>query len=212
MHLSKKMSKLVRIAALASVVATPFLAILLYGSVPAVVAANRCNSQTIDEASVHLRDYDRRGAGGSSTQLIQRYGAIADVLRTLNEEREILDSFCATDAQRTALFAQIAAYSAWALALESDVAARLNRSCPAAEKALPTIMLADAWLSLANVVNDHGGTVPAAFADVIPRVQTRALAVGLVLPKWSETSAYWRDQVRKSAQAEVATCPSPSPT
>jgi hypothetical protein len=72
-------------------------------------------------------------------------------------------------------------------------------------------MLADAWLSLANVVNNDGGTVPAAFASVAPKVQTRAQAVGLALPIWADTSAYWRDQIRLKAKAAVATCPSPSP-
>jgi hypothetical protein len=43
-------------------------------------------------------------------------------------------------------------------------------------------------------------------------VQTRATAVGLTLPAWSETSAYWRDQVHAKAKAAIATCPSPSPS
>ena len=67
------------------------------------------------------------------------------------------NSVCSSEAQRAAFVAQIAATAAWALALEADVAARLNASCPAAAQALPTMMLSDAWLSLANVVNDDGG-------------------------------------------------------
>ena len=110
------------------------------------------------------------------------------------------------------MFAQIAATSAWALTLESDIAARLNSSCPAAAQALPTMMLSDAWLALANVVNEGNGTVPAAFADVIPKVQSRAAAAGLTLPAWSETSAYWRDGVHAKAKAAIATCPTPSPS
>lgn len=179
---------------------------------PAEVALNRCNSQTIDDASVHLRDYDRRGAAGNSAQLVQRYGAIAEVLSTLKEERDILNSVCTTDAQRSPLLARIASFSAWALALESDVAARLNAPCPAAAKAFPTMMLSDAWLSLANVVNERNGAVPSEFSDVIPKVQTRAHSVGLALPPWAQTSAYWRDQVRDEAKAQIAGCPSPSPT
>jgi hypothetical protein len=174
-------------------------------------ASNRCNSQTIDDQSARVRDYDRRGSGGNNTQLLARLGAIADVIAIINEEREILDSVCSSDAQRASLFAQIAATTAWALTLEADIAAKLNASCPAAAQALPTIMLADAWLSLANVVNNDGGTVPAAFASVAPKVQTRAQAVGLALPIWADTSAYWRDQIRLKAKAAVATCPSPSP-
>jgi hypothetical protein len=149
---------------------------------PALLAANRCNSQTIDDVSGRVRDYDRHAAGGGSTQLLQRYGAIADVLSMLNEEREILDSICSSDAQRAPLFAQIAAFSAWALALESDVAVKLNVSC---------------------------GT---AFAEVIPKIQTRAAVVGLALPPWPDASAYWRDQVRARSKSAVAACPSPSPS
>jgi hypothetical protein len=186
-------------------------AVPVRAAAPVEIASNRCNSQTIDDASARVRDYDRHAPGGSARQLLQRYGAIAEVIAVLNEEREILNSICASDAQRAPFFAQIAATSAWALALEADVAARLNASCPAAAKALPTIMLADAWLALANVVNDGGGSVPAAFREVIPKVQMRAQAVGLVLPAWSETSQYWRDQVHDKAKAAMATCPSPSP-
>ena len=107
------------------------------------------------------------------------------MLATLRDEREILDSVCASDAARAPLFAQIAATTAWALVLEAGLAVRLNASCPAAAKALPTMMLSDAWLALAKVVNDSGGTVPPIFADVIPKVQTGAQAVGLTLPAWA---------------------------
>ncbi len=179
---------------------------------PILVASNRCNSQTIDDASSRVRDYDRHGPGNGSAKLLQRYGALVEVISTLNEERDILDSMCASDAQRAPLFAQIAAYSAWALALEADVAAQLNASCPAAATALPTMMLADAWLALANVVNANGGAVPASFTDVISRVKTRADAVGLALPAWADSSAYWASQVRDKAKTAITTCPTPSPS
>jgi hypothetical protein len=212
-HLSKQMSRVSRSAglALAFIVALGAAA-PVYGAAPVRIAANRCNSQTVDDAYGRVRDYDRHGPGGSSAQLLARYGAIADVIAVVNEEREILDSICSSQPQRAALFAEVAATAAWALALESDVVARLNTSCPAAAKALPTVVLADAWLSLARVVNDGGGSVPRVFADVIPRVQARAQALGLPLPAWNNTSAYWRDQVKKQAEAAIATCPSPSPT
>jgi hypothetical protein len=176
------------------------------------VAVNRCNGQTIDDASTKVRDYDRHGPGGSSARLLQRYAAIAEVISVLNEERQILDSVCSSDAQKAPFFAQVAAFSAWALALESDVAAKLNASCGAAAKALPTMMLSDAWLGLATVVNNDGGTVPTAFGDVIPKIQTRAQAVGLTLPAWADTSAYWSNQVHAKAKAAIATCPSPTPS
>ncbi len=187
-------------------------AVPTYSAPPILVASNRCNSQTIDDTSSRIRDYDRHGPGTSPGKLLQRYGAIADVLATLNEERDILESICASDSQRAPLFAQIAAYSAWALALESDVAAKLNAACPAAATALPTMMLADAWLALANVVNADDGAVPPSFADVIPKVRTRADTVGLALPAWTDTSAYWAGQVRDKARGAIATCPTLSPS
>ena len=72
-------------------------------------------------------------------------------------------------------------------------------------------MLAQAWLALAATVNDNNGTVPASIAEIIPKVQTRAAAVGLTLPAYPETSAYWRDQVTDKAKEAVAGCPTPVP-
>ncbi|MGP8101330.1 MAG: hypothetical protein ACLQHL_11350 [Candidatus Cybelea sp.] len=187
-------------------------AVPLRAAIPVRVAANRCNSQTTDDAYARVRDLDRNAPGGSSSDLLQRIGAIAGLLATLREERDILDSICASDAARAPLFAEIAATTAWALTLESDVAARLNASCPVAAQAFPKLMLSDAWLSMANVVNESGGSVPAIFSGVIPKVQSRAQAVGLTLPTWADTSAYWRDGVHNQAKAQAATCPSPSPT
>jgi hypothetical protein len=184
----------------------------LRAAAPVQVAVNRCNSQTVDDAYARVRDFDRHAPGGSSDDLLQRIGAITGLLATLREEREILDSICASDAARAPLFAQIAATTAWALTLESDVAIRLNASCPAAARALAKMMLSDAWLAMANVVNDSGGPAPAIFTDVIPKVQGRAQAVGLTLPPWGDTSAYWRDRVHQRARADVATCPSPRST
>lgn len=198
--------------------ALAFLAIPLHrpalanSAASADVAVNRCNAQTTDDASGRVRDYDRHSPGNNANALVARYGALAEVITILNEEREILNNVCSGDMQKAPFFAQIAATSAWALVLQADLAARLNASCPAAAKALPTMMIADAWLALANVVNDGGGTVPAAFGEVIPKVQSRAQTFGLTLPPWTETSAYWRDQVHAKAKTNVATCPSPSPS
>ena len=186
------------------------------GAAPAAtsaeIAVNRCNGQTVDDMSRRLRDYDRHGPGNSQTQLLGRYGAIADVLATLGEEHDILKSVCASENETAGLFTQIAALTAWALVLEADVAARINASCAAAARGLPAMMLADAWLALANRVNDANGAVPAAFNDVIPKIRTQAQAVDLTLPPWSETSQYWRDQLHAKEKAAIATCPSPSPS
>jgi hypothetical protein len=182
----------------------------LRASASVQIADARCNSQTINDASARIRDYDRHSPGGDAAQLLARYGAIADVLATLNEEREILSSVCSADAQAP-LYAKIAELTASALVLEANVAARLNASCAAAAKAFPTMMLADAWLTLANVVNNADGAVPPEFAGVTSRVQAEAQAVGFALPAWRDTSEYWRDQVHAKAKAAIATCPSPSP-
>jgi len=180
-------------------------------SSPNVAAVNRCNTQVVDESYARIRDYDRKSPGTGTGDLMRRFAAIADVLTTLREEREIVDSLCSTDAARAPLFAEIAASIAWALTLEADIAGALNTSCPAAQKALPTMMLADAWLAMANVINENNGTVPPLFADTIAKVRTRAATVGLTLPAWSDTSRYWSDNVAATAKKEAATCPSPTP-
>lgn len=176
------------------------------------VAVNRCNTQVVDESYARIRDFDRKSPGTGIAALMQRFAEIADVLTTLHEEREIVDSVCSSDAARTPLFTEIAASTAWALALEADIAAALNASCPAAQRALPTMMLADAWLAMANVINENNGVVPPLFADTIVKVKTRAAAAGLALPPWSETSRYWSDTVAAAAKKEAATCPSPTPS
>lgn len=205
------MSKLSFAVAAALILALSGAPATASGVSPQLVAISRCNGQTIDEASGRIRDFDRHPPGGNSQQLYQRYGAILEILANLSEERSILNSVCTSDVQRDAFFDQIAATVASALLLEADVAARLNASCPAAAKALPTMMIADSWLTLANVINLGNGVVPAAFDDVVPKVRTHADALGLTLPPWSETSQYWRDQVHAKEKTEIATCPSPSP-
>jgi hypothetical protein len=182
-----------------------------HAAAPVEIAIGRCNGQTVDDMSSRLRDYDRHPPGNSPAQLLARYGAIADVTSTLGEEHEILKSVCASESETAGLFTQIAALTAWALVLEADVTGRLNASCAAAARGLPTMMLADAWLALANRVNEDNGAVPSAFNDVIPKIQTRAQVVDLTLPAWSETSQYWRDQIHTKEKAAIATCPSPSP-
>jgi hypothetical protein len=184
----------------------------VHAAAPVEIAIGRCNGQTVDDMSGRLRDYDRHTPGSSNAQLLARFGAIADVLSTLGEEHEILKSVCASESQTVGLFAQIAALTAWAFVLEADVAGRLNASCTAAARGFPTMMLADAWLALANRVNEDNGAVPTAFNDVIPKIQTRAQAVDLTLPAWSETSQYWRDQIHTKEKAAIATCPSPGPS
>jgi hypothetical protein len=179
-------------------------------SLGSVVAASRCTSRYISDYQTQIRNYDQHPPRDNPSALNARLGDIADLLQSLNEEHGVLESVC-PDNDKTVLYAQLNATVAWALALQSDIAAKLNVSCPPAAKALPAAMLAQAWLAIAATVNDNNGVVPKALNDVIPKVQTRAAAVGLTLPAYSDTSAYWRDQVAEQAKQAVATCPTPVP-
>lgn len=179
-------------------------------SASTVVAASRCNSREIGDAQTQIRNYEAHPPRDNPGALNDRLGSIADILQGLNEEHGVLDSVC-PDADKPPLYAQLNATVAWALALQSDIAAKLNVSCPPAAKALPAAMLAQAWLAIAASVNDNGGAVPKAVVDVIPKVQARAAVVGLTLPAYADTSAYWRDQVADQAKQAVATCPTPVP-
>lgn len=176
-----------------------------------VAAASRCSSRYISDYQGQIRNYDAHPPRDNPGALNDRLGEIADILQSLNEEHGVLDSVCPNDADKEPLFAQLNATVAWALALQSDIAAKLNASCPPAAKALPAAMIAQAWLAIAATVNDNNGTVPKALNEVIPKVQTRAAAVGLTLPAYTETSAYWRDQVADQARQAVAICPTPVP-
>jgi hypothetical protein len=179
---------------------------------PRVVAvANRCNARMIDQYQGEVRSFDAHPPRSDPAHLNARLGEIADVVSSLDEEHGVLDSICATDTDKALLFAQLNATVAWALALESDIAAKLNASCPPAAKALPAAMLAQSWLALAATVNDQGGAVPNSIAEVVPKIRARAAAVDLELPAYPETSAYWRDQITQKAKEAVAACPSPTP-
>lgn len=184
-----------------------------FGSVPAgdVAAASRCNSRTISDYQTQIRGYDAHPPRDNPSALNARLGDIAEILEGLTEEHGVLDNVCPNDADKAPLFAQLNATVAWALALQSDIAAKLNVSCPPAAKALPAAMLAQAWLAIAATVNDNDGAIPKALTDVIPKVQTRATAIGLTLPAYPDTSAYWRDQVADQAKQAVAGCPTPVP-
>lgn len=181
------------------------------GSATVVAAANRCNSRMISDYQTQIRTYEAHPPRSNPTDLNARLGDIADILAALSEEHNVLDSICATDSDKAPLFAQLNATTAWSLALQSDIAAKLNASCPPAAKALPAAMIAQAWLALAATVNDAGGTVPKSVAEITPKVQVRAAALGLTLPAYAETSAYWRDQVDDQAKQAVAICPTPVP-
>lgn len=198
--------------ALAIVVGAPVSGATMHAATGATLAAaSRCNARMINDYTGQIRNYDAHPPKNDPAALNARLGDIADILGSLGEEHNVLDSICPNETDKAPLFAQLNAATAWGLVLQSDIAAKLNVSCPPAAKALPAAMLAQAWLALAATVNDAGGTVPKSIAEVIPKVQTRAVAVGLTLPAYPETSAYWRDQVTEQAKQAVQICPTPVP-
>lgn len=176
-----------------------------------VVAASRCNSRMINEYQGEIRAYDARPPKNDPVAMNQRLTEIGGILESIGEEHNVLDSICPNETDKAPLFAQLAATTAWGLALQSDIALKLNVSCPQAEKALPAAMLGAAWLALAATVNDENGHVPPTVAEIVPKIQSRAAAVGLTLPAYAETSAYWRDQLTSQAREAVKECPTPIP-
>ena len=172
----------------------------------AVAAASRCNSRTISDYQNQIRGYDAHPPRDNPGALNARLGDIAHILEALNEEHGVLDNICPSDDDKAPLFAELNATVAWALALQSDIAAKLNPSCPLPPSCSPRpCSHRPGWRP--PTVNDNNGTVAKALLEMIPKVQTRAAAVGLTLPAYADTSAYWRDQVADQARQAVAICP-----
>ncbi|MBV8283234.1 MAG: hypothetical protein JO175_01230 [Candidatus Eremiobacteraeota bacterium] len=183
----------------------------------AMVAVNRCNAQMIGTLEDQIRGYDAHPPRGDAGDLQKRFNDINEILAALGQERNIVDSVCSGDAAKAPLFAQLGTVAAWGLALESDIALRLDQPCTPAAKAIGQALIAQAWLDLANVVNASAPATPAPdVASMAPRVQTRAAGLSFTLPAYADTSAYWRDQIAAQAKAAVQACatpaPSPSPT
>jgi hypothetical protein len=179
--------------------------------VASVVAVDRCNGRMVNEYADEIRNDDARPPRSNPADLEKRFDDISQLLAGLDQERGILDIMCSTDAQKAPYFAQIGAAAAWGLALQSDVASKLAMPCPAGSKGFSQALLAQAWLDLASIVANAGGTVPPEVARIAPKVQTRAAALGLTLPAYPETSAYWRDTVAAQAKTAIEACPTPSP-
>ncbi len=175
-----------------------------------LVAVDRCNGRMVNDYATQVRDYDAHPARSNPTDLEKRFNDIDQILAGLNQERGILDNICSSDAQKSPMFAQISATAAWALALESDIATKLGLPCPAGAKAYSEALLAQAWLDLASIVNDNGGTVPTDVARTAPKIQTRAATLGLTLPAYPQTSGYWRDTIAAQTKTAVQACPTPS--
>jgi hypothetical protein len=165
----------------------------------------------ISDYADEVRNFDKHPPSNNVGDLQKRFNDINQLLQALSQERTVIDTFCTTDADKAPLFAYIGGIASYALALESDVALRINQPCPAGAKGVATALLAQAWLDLGMLVNDAGGKVAKDVSDAAPRIQTRATALGLTLPPWADTSAYWRDNLNKLARAAIETCP-PAPS
>lgn len=192
------------------------VAVIAIGYAPIVAGAAglsaRCNSRMIGDYSNEIRDYDAHPPSGNLEDLQKRFNLINGVLQELGQERAVIDSVCPSDADKAPLYAYLSATASYALALESDIAIRINQPCPPAAKAVAQALLAQGWLDLATIVNEAGGTPPKDIADAAPRIQKRAGLLGLTLPAWADTSAYWRDQQANQAKAAVEACSSPPPS
>jgi hypothetical protein len=201
------------LAALAFLMSATFVGVpAARAAAPALVAADRCNSRMINEYATQVRDWDAHPPRGNLGDLEKRFNDINQLLQALNQERGIVDSLCSDDVAKAPLFAYIGATASYALALESDVALRINQPCPPAAKAVAEALLAQGWLDLGSVVNDAGGNPPHDVTEAAPRLQTRAAALEMKLPAWGETSAYWRDQVSNQAKAAIEACSTPLPS
>lgn len=179
---------------------------------PVLVASSRCNSRMINDYASQIRDWEGHPPRGNVVDLQKRFNDINDVLQSLGQERGVLESVCSTDAEKTPLFTQLSAVAAVGLALESDIAIRIDQPCTPAAKAIAQALLAQAWLNLASTVNDAGGTVAPDVTATAPKVQTRAAAIDLKLPAYPETSAYWRSQITDQAKAAIQACATPPPS
>jgi hypothetical protein len=176
-----------------------------------LVAADRCNGRMVNDYAEQIRDDDAHPPRNNPADLEKRFDDISQLLAGLNQERGILDIMCSTDAQKAPYFAQIGAMAAWALALQSDIASKLEMPCPAGSNGFAQALVAQAWLDLASIVNGEGA-VSHDVAQVAPKVQARAAALGLTLPAYADASSYWRDTISAQAKTSIQACPTPSPT
>ena len=127
------------LAALALLMSLTFVGALPATAGPSVVAASRCNSRMIGDYAAEIRDDDAHPPGSALPDLQKRYNDLNELLQALSQERAVLDSVCPSDADKTPLFAYLSASASYALALQSDIALKINLPCPPAAKAVAYI-------------------------------------------------------------------------
>jgi hypothetical protein len=171
---------------------------------------SRCNARMLDALQEQIRAYDKQPPEANDQTAVQkRFHDLDGVLRELNEERDVIDNVCTTDAQKIPLEAQAITTAASALVLQSALVPNVA-TCAPGGVSVQIAMLAQAWLDIATAVKDAGQATPA-IANVEHQVQASAQAIGFTLPVFDDTSVYWRNTVTAQARAAAKACPTPMP-
>lgn len=203
------------------------LALVLFMAFPAlraqaggvsVAAGNpRCNHDEAGILEQQIRGYDRKPPAPTIDALTQRVADLNELLQQAQIERDILHEICSSE-ERVPIYDQLAGVMAWAYALQADIESKRFTllKCDATAKQAPQALIASAWAALATTfsnVAEEGATpgpapTPAPLvAEVMPKIRSRAAAVGLALPPPRAATAYWRDTIL----SKVAPCPPPHP-
>jgi hypothetical protein len=202
-----------------TIAASLTLAIVAFGFGPApaiasgsiVAAADRCDSNVLDGFETQIRTDEAHPPGDRQAELLARFHELDTTVNGLDMEKTVLDGVCAAGPTRTAYDVRVAADQGWALTLEADTLAKVQPPCPDAFGAMPRLLLATAWLALAKPVNDAGdGVIPAAIVAVVAKIEPRAKSLDLTLPKFADTSDYWRKGVAADTKAALQKCPAPA--
>jgi len=194
---------------LAPVVAAAAFVVLLPG-VPArapadVTTPERCNTIVASQLDNRVRQLDKHAP--ATNELADRYNELQRIITDAAQEEEILENTCPSDATRAPIDAQLGATAAWAYALQSDVVrTKFALTCQTVKDVAAAAFVATAWRELAKVATDQG-TPPPPVGEVIPKVQSRASAVGLSLPSLADASNYWATQQQNKAKEATAGCP-----
>jgi hypothetical protein len=176
-----------------------------------VAAASRCDSNVIDGFEMQIRNDEAHPPGDRQAELLTRFHELDSTVNGLDMEKTVLDGVCAAGPTRTGYDVRVAADQGWALTLEADTLAKVQPPCPDAFGAMPRLLLATAWLALANPINEAGdGVIPPAIAAVVAKIEPRAKSLDLTLPKFADTSDYWRKGVAADTKAALQKCPAPA--
>ena len=195
---------------LAPVVAAAAFVVLLPGlpaRAPAdVTTPERCNTIVASQLDNRVRQLDKRAP--ATNELADRYNDLQRIISEAAQEEEILENTCPSDASRAPIDVQLGATAAWAYALQSDVVrAKFAITCQTVKDVAAAAFVATAWRELAEVAPPGQATPAPALGEVIPKVESRASAVGLTLPSLADASNYWATQQQDKAKEATEGCP-----